>query len=456
MTALAGLIDALLAARLAPRLDVLGIKGEAAIGAPGPAVPVARVENDVRLPSNAALDRQIPGALLGGTAHLGGGAPASVATRLSVAARVIGAVLADLQAEPGPVRGASPLMASRQQPANAAALAGALASTVADSGLFYESHLAEFAAGGRSLAQMALEPQARWAGPVVAKPVVTTANPSGTANAAVAAAVPGAADAPQAAAAVATAVVSQGDATLAAMPDTSAFTGNTSQGGAPANASATQAAPANTGAPHGAAPAAEPAAPAAAVEASRLQAAYRQGEGVPAGSTFDSASPAHRAGEAARQSDISAVAQAARGNEVIHPQAVTLVHQQLDLLAGAVFRWSGQAWPDVPMTWSIQAEQEQAKSDAREGAGADEEGARRWSTTVSLQLPRLGEVDLRVSVAGPSVQAHLSARETATMARLRGDAGQLARRFEAAGLQLQQLQVTAKAGTEAVAQAEAA
>jgi hypothetical protein len=132
------------------------------------------------------------------------------------------------------------------------------------------------------------------------------------------------------------------------------------------------------------------------------------------------------------------------------------VHQQLDLLAGAVFRWSGQAWPDVPMTWSIQEEQEQAKSDAREGAGADEEGVRRWSTTVSLQLPRLGEVDLRVSVAGPSVQAHLSARETATMGRLRGDAGQLARRFEAAGLQLQQLQVTAKAGAEAVAQAEAA
>jgi hypothetical protein len=106
MTGLAGLIDALLAARLAPRLDVLGIKGETAIGAPGPAVPVAKVENDVRLPSNAALDRQIPGALLGGAAHLGGGAPASVATRLSVAARVIGAVLADLQAEPGPVRGA--------------------------------------------------------------------------------------------------------------------------------------------------------------------------------------------------------------------------------------------------------------------------------------------------------------------------------------------------------------
>jgi len=451
MTGLAGLIDALLAARLAPRLDVLGIKGEAAIGAPGKALPVGKVENDVRLPSNAALDRQIPGALVGGAAHLGGGAPASMTARLSVAARVIGAVLADLQAEPGPVRGAAPLLASRQQPADAAALAGTLARTVSDSGLFYESHLAEFAAGGRTLAQMAAEPQARWGGPVVAKPVA--------ANAAVVPVVPGAADAPQpSAAAPATnaaatgAAVSQADAALAAMPGTGALTGNANQGGTPANASATQAAHANSGVPNGAAADSALPAPAPAVEASRLQAAYRPAEAAQAGSTFDSAVPAHRAGEAARQSETSAVAQAARGTEVIHPQAVTLVHQQLDLLAGAVFRWSGQAWPDVPMTWSIQEEQEQAEAEAREGAVVDEDPARRWSTTVSLQLPRLGDVDLRLSVAGPAVQAHLTAREAPTAERLRGDAGQLVRRFEAAGLQLQQLQVVAKAAAPAEAE----
>ena len=66
MSALAGLVDALLAARLTPRLDVLGIKPETTIGAPGPAIAVGKVANDVRLPSNAALDRQIrPGARAG-------------------------------------------------------------------------------------------------------------------------------------------------------------------------------------------------------------------------------------------------------------------------------------------------------------------------------------------------------------------------------------------------------
>ncbi|MGJ7564705.1 flagellar hook-length control protein FliK [Variovorax sp. GB1R11] len=436
MTGLAGLIDALLAARLAPRLDVLGIKGETTIGAPGPAVGVGKVDNDVRLPSNAALDRQIPGALTGGAVHAGGGAPSSVATRLSVAARVIGAVLADLQAQPGPVRGAAPLLASGQQPASAAALAGALARTVSDSGLFYEAHLAEFATGTRTLAQMAREPQARWAGPLVARPETAAAPVNAATATATATAMATAADAvdvllpagaPQAAAAVA-----QGELPHAAAPSPHT----------PATAPSTHAA-----AQPGAAQAPDPAASAVSVDALRLQAAYGQSDGATARTALDGDMPAHRAGEIARSSESAAVAQAARGTEVIHPQAVTLVHQQLDLLASAAFRWSGQAWPDVPMRWSV--EQEQDRHDAREGADSAPQAERRWSTTVSLSLPRLGEVDLRLSLAGAAVQAHLSAREATTTERLRGDAGQLAKRFEAAGFQLQQLQVTEKAMAEA-------
>jgi hypothetical protein len=467
MTGLAGLIDALLAARLAPRLDVLGIKGETSIGAPGPAVPVGKVENDVRLPSNAALDRQIPGGLAGGALLPGNGAQPSVATRLSVAARVIGAVLADLQAAPGPVRGAVPLMVPGQRPIDAGALAGTLARTVSDSGLFYESHLASFAAGGRTLAQMTREPQARWAGPVVARPAANAQLPTSPVAAAALAEVAIAASAASAAdlstpGAATAAGAGAGTQAGAAATNTNSALGNT-QANAPGPQSQQQSQPQlqSQGPSHpqpaNAAGTSEPA-PAATIEAARLQAAYRQPDSAPVGGTLDSASPAHRAGDAARQAEGAAATQAARGTEVIHPQAVTLVHQQLDLLAGAVFRWSGHAWPEVPMAWSIAQEREQDKSGAREGAGpeTEEEGARRWSTTVSLQLPRLGEVDLRLSVAGPAVQAHLWAREPQTTERLRGDAGQLAQRFEAAGLQLQQLLVAAKAGPEPVAAEQAA
>ncbi|WP_198088951.1 hypothetical protein [Variovorax sp. E3] len=174
MTVIAGLLDALLAARLAPRLDVLGIKGEAAIGAPGAVIGVDKVANDVRLPSNAALDRLIPAGTSGGASGGAGGSP-SAQTQLSMAARVISAVLADLGATPGPVRGAAPMLGAGQPPA-ATALAGTLAQTVSDSGMFYESHLAQFAAGGRTLAQMAQEPQAKWpASTAAARPTAAAA-----------------------------------------------------------------------------------------------------------------------------------------------------------------------------------------------------------------------------------------------------------------------------------------
>ncbi|MDN5939641.1 MAG: hypothetical protein L0H83_13400, partial [Salinisphaera sp.] len=52
-----------------------------------------------------------------------------------------------------------PLLAA--SPADGADLARGLASALGRSGLFYESHLAQWAAGARSLAELLLEPQAR-------------------------------------------------------------------------------------------------------------------------------------------------------------------------------------------------------------------------------------------------------------------------------------------------------
>ncbi|WP_447780025.1 flagellar hook-length control protein FliK [Variovorax boronicumulans] len=400
MLGLTGLIDALMAARLTPRLDLLGLKPETTVGAPGAAVAVPKAANDVRLPSRAALDRLVPSGASGGevAAPPADGAPASIDTRLSVAARVISAVLADLQAEPGPVRGEAPLLLPvARQGANTAALARTLAQTVSDSGLFYESHLAEFAAGTRTLAQMAREPQARWASPVMVATLVTAGQ--GVVAAATALTVADIATPP------APNATAQADAPESEIPQPARVVARSETVTAPAP------------------------------DAARVQAAY---------GLSDTAQevPAPRAAEQARTAVDVTNTPAPRGTEVIHPQAVTVVHQQLDLLASAAFRWNGQAWPEVPMAWAI--EEEQAKPGAREGEPSDEEGARRWSTTVSLVLPRLGEVDLRLSLSGPTVQAHLHAREDSTVARLRGDAGRLAQRFEAVGLQLQQLQVTAK------------
>ncbi|MBT2326677.1 flagellar hook-length control protein FliK, partial [Variovorax paradoxus] len=176
--------------------------------------------------------------------------------------------------------------------------------------------------------------------------------------------------------------------------------------------------------------------PAPANDAARVQAAYRRGE-APAATPEAAALP--RAEDATPRHAAAAGVQALPTGEVIHPQAATVVHQQLDLLATAVFRWSGQAWPGVPIAWSIEEE----GADPHGSAMPDEDNPRRWSTTVSFNLPRLGAVDLRLSLTASMVQARLAANEASTLARLRSDSGRLVQRFEAAGLRLQDLQITA-------------
>lgn len=447
MSGLTGLIDALLAARLAPRLDVLGIKGEAAIGAPGPVIGIEGVSNDVRLPSNAALDREIPVATPAAP-QLSGGALASSGIQLSIAARVIGAVLADLGADPGPVQGAAPVWPTREA-ASSAALANTLAQTVSDSGLFYESHLLAFATGSRTLAQLSQEPQARWSPPAAAQSQI----PRGASVAEVAQAVqtgqvqvgPTGTFAPVALKEVLPVLAMQNAAPLQAE---SALDEPASPPLSPPPGAHRAGAGADAADKAASAPSPQVGTPAAGsdprVDAARLNAVYHATDAASSKSAADSL-PVHRADEARHVGAVAASSAqpAAAAADVIHPQAVALVHQQLDLLATSQFRWSGQAWPGVPMDWSIEEERE----DRGHGGAPDEDTPRRWSTTVSLSLPRLGNVDLRLNLTGPVVQAHLSASEASTVARLRADGGALSHRLEAAGLRLQELQVSARAAT---------
>lgn len=428
MSGLTGLIDALLAVKASPRVDVLAIKAEAQIGAPGAVAQVLKVDNDVRLPSKAALDRLLPGA----ASSLPAAAAASSQqpeAELSVAARVISAVLANLEADPGPVRGTAPAWPARQAP-SAPALAGALAQTVAHSGLFYESHLLEFASGTRPLAQMMQEPQARWATPLAAQRVAEAiaAAPAESDGA------PGPALPEAAGAAAALAVPSRQPESMlgarSAVPEAVATTAT--QADAPDADAPAGAVPSAGRAPHDAAAGAPP-------DAARLQAAYAGGEAARAVPSPDAAISGRPEDIDAQRHAASAV-RAAPTTEVIHPQAVALVHQQLDLLATAVFRWTGEAWPGVAMNWSVEKEATDTPTD-ESAEGSVDDTPQRWSTTVSMSLPRLGQVDLRLSLAGPGVHARLAAIEPSTATVLRAEGRSLVQRMAAAGLQLQDLQV---------------
>src|SRR5438105_1368811 len=119
MIGITGLVDTLLAVKLSQRLDQLGLKSAVELPAPQPAVPVQKAANDVRLPSHAALEQQVPR----GRLALPPPAPVpSSNARLSAAARVISAVLADPESgDAGPVRGTAPLWPSPQLPASSGA-----------------------------------------------------------------------------------------------------------------------------------------------------------------------------------------------------------------------------------------------------------------------------------------------------------------------------------------------
>ncbi|WP_438998419.1 flagellar hook-length control protein FliK [Variovorax beijingensis] len=394
-------VDALLASKLSSaRPDLAVLQTEVGTSMPvGPMAEIQKVKNDVRLPSHAPLETRLEAGAAPALPRAD--APPSIDTRWSAAARVISAVLADLDAEPEPVRGAAPLWASPQEAPSGAMLAAALGRSVSGSGLFYESHLLEFALGQRTLSQLAEEPQVRLTQLQSLQRPAVPGTPQPLALSQPVAVQP-------AAAAPLFAAGEPAPAPPGALPQALPSEMISSTGAPFAQ-------------PHQAAVAS--ASHMAALTGEERMASLGAGETVAANASARAAVPA--------------------AAELIHPQTAALVHQQLDLLATAVFRWSGQAWPDVPMAWSIHEETGQP-GDAPEGRGGDRgTPARRWTTTVSLTLPKLGAVDLRLSLAGELVQAHLAASEAATLARLRSDGGELAPRLEAAGLRLQDLQITA-------------
>jgi hypothetical protein len=328
MAVVTPLIDTLLATRLAQRLDLLTLKGQTEVGQARPALPIDEASNETRLPSRAALTelaRSPAGAAHAGSATAAagnGGAPASAGvaaeTALSEAVRAIGTVLRDAGGRTAPaVRGTAPIWTS-QLPPSTPLLAKALAGAVSTSGVFYESHLKQFAGGTRTLSDLRTEPQALLTRPPPAAAHVAAAYGAREAR------------------------VSQLASGAAGAPDLGAATAVTA----------------------------------------------------------------------------------------IHPDAVLLVHQQLDLLELAMFRWSGEAWPGTRMEWEIKQESEQRKPTAEEPM------ERTWSTTLQLSLPVLGAIEVRLSLGTAGVQAQVLAQTGRATDSLNAGGDSLAQRLSSAGVPL--------------------
>ncbi|MGD1327573.1 hypothetical protein ACNHE5_22165 [Pandoraea pnomenusa] len=161
-------LDSVLATTLARRLDsLLGLgQGGSSANAPS-AIAGTQPTGDATTALGDLAAKASPTAVgLGNTpsqttARLP--TPVQQAT-LSAAARTIDTILRLAPDSPGPVQASAPVWpaAPGTGAPRCALLASALKEALSASGLFYESHLAQWASGSRSFEQLQAEPQLRW------------------------------------------------------------------------------------------------------------------------------------------------------------------------------------------------------------------------------------------------------------------------------------------------------
>ncbi|NPT55652.1 flagellar hook-length control protein FliK [Paraburkholderia elongata] len=269
-----------------------------------------------------------------------------------------------------------------------AALAAALEQTVGESGLFYESHLAQWLAGQRPPAALAGEAQNKLVAAAAQLPLDW------------------ASDADQAASS--SAAPRQG---MGAGPN------------GPAN-----------GAPDGnavarAMPSIQTAQAARFVAGEVLASSLSDLNGQPAHSSLRSTA-AQLADDGSSQNSQSMAA-------AVHPATVPLVRQQLDLLATGQFRWTGEAWPGAKLDWTI--EQEGDEWD-RSGGGMASEDDQPWRTRLTLSLPTLGTVDADLTLTGSRLVARVQASPGGA-ARLAAQGESFRQRLAAAGIELNGLTI---------------
>jgi Flagellar hook-length control protein FliK len=117
-----------------------------------------------------------------------------------------------------------------------------------------------------------------------------------------------------------------------------------------------------------------------------------------------------------------------RTGDPVHPQATALVQQQLETLDSRQVVWSGQVWPGQTLEWRIEEESRQHRDSVETPAA--------WKTSLRLTLPRLGDVNAALSIAGHDVRITLSAAAPDARSDLRAGEPALRVAFDRAGLTL--------------------
>jgi hypothetical protein len=362
-------------------LPLPGVPAGAAEAADLAALEAALIADDDAALAQGAGNAANPAATLTGSAAAGANAAAAEASADSASSSAAGAsqTSAAAAAQSGPV----------------AALAASLQQTVTGSGLFYESHLAQWLLGQRSPGALADEPQNRLIAASAQLPL---------------------------------------DWTLASDEADDVLWAETStQNGANAGANAAR---------DGARP-----------DGANSSGTGYAGAGGAATQGSNAAGTAFvRANGLLAEATLLPASQDQAAGATVHAAVIPLVRQQLDLLATGEFRWTGEAWPGVRLDWSIQQERFDPR-DGREGGGDSAEAP--WRTRLTLSLPTLGTVDAELTLAGDTLAVRVQANSGGA-ARLVAGSDTLRGRLEALGLALTSLAIREIGGGPAPAEASKA
>ncbi|WP_051240767.1 flagellar hook-length control protein FliK [Tepidiphilus margaritifer] len=387
------------------------------------------------------VERQVGGTIYArlneaSTATTGAGT-ASVRAQLSPTGELLRQVLT----KPAPER--LPLSANATQPtpllpaapqseAEVQQLATALQGSLQRSGLFYESHLAQWAQGRYPLEALRAEPQNVLTAAGQTPGVNPESTPQAVADAAAKTGLPPA-PAPEGGAGTSGETTGAASATLspakAMTPLPTESVGESSPAAAVANLS--------------------PALLAALVHqagGTRMMAGTEKllaailGGALPAGPPEDVTVPSSSALPSAAQVAGAATRSAdgiAEGG--IPERLVPIVQHQLDTLATQQLHVQFAPWPGWTVFWDLEAPQER---EAR--SSPDEEEAPLWRSRLRLSLPALGDVEAELQWRTGTLEIRVSASSSETSALLREAAPALAASLEVDGIRLTRLEVSSE------------
>ena len=117
----------------------------------------------------------------------------------------------------------------------------------------------------------------------------------------------------------------------------------------------------------------------------------------------------------------------------VHGALANLVGQQLQALMQQQVEWNGALWPGQWAHWQV----EKRRADGGQGSPI-EVAQHRWVSTMTLQLPQLGEVRARLVLAGNSLAVQVWGTENATLSAGRSS---LESALAAAGLHVTQCEI---------------